>query len=211
MTCEAIPEKCPISNSKNWPFLLIIRFVKLSFPAVVSFWNCKESRLETMNSLEDPWELGKRVIIDLFRLSDNGDICEPLRIERRWWDTVAAIRNEVSQSTGIPHELIDIIYEGRKLPLNYSLYQLAVNKNYIKLYFYCRSTIVGSESWIQVVSTVPVLSVSLCISVITTELPRSSIRCAECFFSRYHTRTGVVRNGRNLLSQRSLQMEASCI
>ncbi|CBK23691.2 uncharacterized protein [Blastocystis hominis] len=111
-----------------------------------------------MNSLEDPWELGKRVIIDLFRLSDNGDICEPLRIERRWWDTVAAIRNEVSQSTGIPHELIDIIYEGRKLPLNYSLYQLAVNKNYIKLYFYCRSTIVGSESWIQVVSTVPVLS-----------------------------------------------------
>ena len=164
-----------------------------------------------MNSLEEPLELGKLVIIELLRLSDNGDICEPLKIEMRWWDTVAMIRNKVGQSTGIPHELIDIIYEGRKLPLNFSLYQLAVSKNYIKLYFYCRSTIVGSESWIQVVSTVPVMSVSPYFSGITAELSRSSIRCAECFFGRYHTGVGVVRYGRNLLSQRSLQMESSCI
>lgn len=164
-----------------------------------------------MNSLEDPLELGKLVNIDLLRLSDSGDISEPLQIEMRWWDTVATIRNEVSQLTGIPHELIDIVYEGRKLPLSFSVYQLAVSKNYIKLYFYCRSAVVGSESWIQIVSTVPVMSVSLCFSLITVEFSRSSLRCSKCFFCGYCARISVVRYGRNLLPQRLLQMESSSI
>lgn len=166
---------------------------------------------KTMNSLEDPLELSKPVTIDLLRLSDSGDISEPLQIEMRWWDTVATIRNEVSQLTGIPHELIDIVYEGRKLPLSFSVYQLAVSKNYIKLYFYCRSAVVGSESWIQIVSTVPVMSVSLCFSLITVEFSRSSLRCSKCLFGGYCARISVVRYGRNLLPQRLLQMESSSI
>ena len=115
-----------------------------------------------MDSGEDPVELGKLVTVDLYRISDNGDINTLFRIEAKWWDTVTTIRNLISQETGIPHEVIDIIFEGKKLPLSLSLYQLEVVKNYIKLYFYCRSSQLGSESWIQIVSTVAIMSVCRC-------------------------------------------------
>lgn len=116
-------------------------------------------RVISMNSGEDPVELGKLVTVDLYRISDNGDINALFRIEVKWWDTVTTIRNLISQETGIPHEVIDIIFEGKKLPLSLSLYQLEVVNNYIKLYFYCRSSQLGSESWIQIVSTVAIMSV----------------------------------------------------
>ena len=82
---------------------------------------------------EETIELGKQVVVVLYRLSDDGTSNYSFETQMRWWDTITTVRNTIRQRTGIPHELIDIVYSGKKISSKVALYQLKVNRNTIRL------------------------------------------------------------------------------
>lgn len=103
---------------------------------------------------EETIELGKLVVVVLYRLSDDGTSNYSFETQMRWWDTITTVRNTIRQRTGIPHELIDIVYSGKKISSKVALYQLKVNRNTIRLDYYCRSLRGDNSAWIQIVSKV---------------------------------------------------------
>lgn len=103
---------------------------------------------------EETIELGKQVVVVLYRLSDDGTSNYSFETQMRWWDTITTVRNTIRQRTGIPHELIDIVYSGKKISSKVALYQLKVNRNTIRLDYYCRSLRGDNSAWIQIVSKV---------------------------------------------------------
>ena len=110
---------------------------------------------------EDTIELGKQVVVVLYRLSENGTSDYSFETQLNWWDTITTVRNTIRQRTGIPHELIDIVYSGKKISSKIALYQLKVNRNTIRLDYYCRSLRNDNSAWIQIVSKVKLDEVSV--------------------------------------------------
>lgn len=100
-------------------------------------------------------ELDKQVEVILSRLSDNGQIEGSFSASFKWLNTVTDVRNAIRQRTGIPHDRIDILYGGKKLPKNYCLYQVNVSSNSIRLFYFCHSPNSTNDAWIHIVSPNP--------------------------------------------------------
>ena len=100
-------------------------------------------------------ELDKQVEVILSRLSDNGQIEGSFSASFKWLNTVTDVRNAIRQRTGIPHDRIDIIYGGKKLPKKYCLYQVNVSSNSIRLFYFCHSQNSTDDAWIHIVSPNP--------------------------------------------------------
>ena len=100
-------------------------------------------------------ELDKQVEVILSRLSDNGQIEGSFSASFKWLNTVTDVRNAIRQRTGIPHDRIDIIYGGKKLPKKYCVYQVNVSSNSIRLFYFCHSQNSANDAWIHIVSPNP--------------------------------------------------------
>ena len=101
---------------------------------------------------EETVELHKEVVVELLRLSDNGDVDSSFTVNMRWINTITDVRNCICQRNNICSGRIDILYRGKRLPKNYNLYQLDVSNNHIKLFYFCHSINSSTDQWIRIVS-----------------------------------------------------------